>query len=51
MIVCFWLISLKLFIKEVGRDNDMEQRHFDDFYEEVFTELEKKYGPVEELNV
>jgi splicing factor U2AF subunit len=29
----------------------MEQRHFDEFYEEVFIEMERKYGPVEELNV
>ncbi|KAI1714346.1 RNA recognition motif domain-containing protein [Ditylenchus destructor] len=35
----------------VGKKNEEEQRHFDEFYEEVFTELEEKYGPVEELNV
>lgn len=36
---------------KVGKSNDSEQRHFDEFYEEVFTEMERKYGPVEELNV
>uniref|UniRef100_A0A915E1W7 Splicing factor U2af 38 kDa subunit n=1 Tax=Ditylenchus dipsaci TaxID=166011 RepID=A0A915E1W7_9BILA len=35
----------------VGKKNEEERRHFDEFYEEVFTELEKAYGPVEELNV
>jgi len=29
----------------------LDQQHFDEFYEEVFTEMERKYGPVEELNV
>ncbi|PIO61595.1 hypothetical protein TELCIR_16878 [Teladorsagia circumcincta] len=36
---------------KVGRKNEEEQRYFDDFYEEVFTELERKYGEVEEINV
>ena len=27
------------------------QKHFDDFFEEVFTELEEKYGEIEEMNV
>ncbi|KAL1774176.1 splicing factor U2AF 35 kDa subunit [Sigmodon hispidus] len=32
--------------------SDMEvQEHFDDFFEEVFTEMEEKYGEVEEMNV
>lgn len=35
----------------VGKRNEDEQQYFDDFYEEVFSELEDKYGPVEELNV
>lgn len=35
----------------VGKKNEDEQKYFDDFYEEVFVELERKYGPVEELNV
>lgn len=36
---------------EVGQKNAEEQRYFDDFYEEVFSELERKYGEVEEMNV
>ena len=28
-----------------------EQAHFDEFFEEVFTEMEEKYGEVEEMNV
>ncbi|XP_070551329.1 splicing factor U2AF 35 kDa subunit-like isoform X2 [Ptychodera flava] len=31
-------------------DVDM-QKHFDDFFEEVFTELDEKYGEIEEMNV
>ncbi|XP_063959588.1 splicing factor U2AF 35 kDa subunit-like isoform X2 [Lytechinus pictus] len=27
------------------------QQHFDDFFEEVFTEMEQKYGEIEEMNV
>ncbi|KAJ0070350.1 hypothetical protein NL108_007757, partial [Boleophthalmus pectinirostris] len=31
---------------------DMEmQEHYDEFFEEVFTEMEEKYGEVEEMNV
>ena len=29
----------------------MLQKHYDDFYEEVFFELEDKYGEIEEMNV
>ena len=35
----------------VGQKNNDEQRYFDELYEEVFTELDTKYGPVEEMNV
>ena len=35
----------------MGKRNDEEQRYFDDFYEEVFVEMERKYGEVEEINV
>jgi hypothetical protein len=35
----------------VGKRNEQEQRYFDEFYEEVFTELDTKYGPVDELVV
>uniref|UniRef100_A0A1A8FY99 U2(RNU2) small nuclear RNA auxiliary factor 1 n=1 Tax=Nothobranchius korthausae TaxID=1143690 RepID=A0A1A8FY99_9TELE len=32
--------------------SDMEmQEHYDEFFEEVFTEMEEKYGEVEEMNV
>ena len=27
------------------------QEHYDEFFEEVFTEMEEKYGEVEEMNV
>lgn len=27
------------------------QEHFDDFFEDVFIELEDKYGEIEEMNV
>ena len=29
----------------------MLQKHYDDFYEEVFYEIESKYGEIEEMNV
>lgn len=31
--------------------NEEEQRYFDEFFEEVYVELERKYGTVDELNV
>jgi len=32
--------------------SDVEaQEHFDDFFEEIFTEMEDKYGEIEEMNV
>ena len=27
------------------------QQHFDDFFEEVFTEIEDRYGDIEEMNI
>jgi len=36
---------------KVNQENEMEQRYYDDFYEEVLKELERAFGPVEELNV
>lgn len=27
------------------------QQHFDDFFEEVFTEIEDRYGEIEEMNI
>ena len=29
----------------------MLQKHYDEFYEEVFFEIETKYGEIEEMNV
>ena len=29
----------------------MLQKHYDEFYEEVFFEIEDKYGEIEEMNV
>uniref|UniRef100_A0AAY4BML9 Splicing factor U2AF 35 kDa subunit n=1 Tax=Denticeps clupeoides TaxID=299321 RepID=A0AAY4BML9_9TELE len=35
-----------------GTVSDVEmQEHYDEFFEEVFTEMEEKYGEVEEMNV
>ncbi|XP_043928174.1 splicing factor U2AF 35 kDa subunit isoform X2 [Protopterus annectens] len=35
-----------------GAVSDVEmQEHYDEFFEEVFTEMEEKYGEVEEMNV
>ena len=36
---------------EASMRNEEEQRYFDEFYEEVYVELERKYGTVDELNV
>uniref|UniRef100_A0A915LFK6 Serine/threonine-protein phosphatase n=1 Tax=Meloidogyne javanica TaxID=6303 RepID=A0A915LFK6_MELJA len=36
---------------KLGKTDNLDQQHFDEFYEEVFTEMERKYGPVEELNI
>jgi len=36
---------------KVGKPNTEEQTFFDEFYEEIFVEMEDAYGPVEELNV
>ena len=35
--------------REITEEED--QRHFDEFYEDIFVELEDKYGPIEEMNV
>ncbi|XP_075046282.1 splicing factor U2AF 26 kDa subunit isoform X1 [Mixophyes fleayi] len=35
-----------------GRVSDIQvQEHYDDFFEEVFTEVEQKYGEIEEMNI
>lgn len=36
------LFKLIMFFAEVGQKNPEEQKYFDDFYEEVFAELERK---------
>ncbi|KFD47022.1 hypothetical protein M513_12104 [Trichuris suis] len=35
----------------VGVTDAQEQQHFDEFFEEIFTEVEEKYGEIEEMNV
>lgn len=35
--------------KEVS--DEETQRHFDEFFEDIYVELEEKYGPIEEMNV
>lgn len=35
----------------MGERNQEEQRYFDEFFTEVYTELERKYGPVDEMHV
>lgn len=35
---------------DIVTDED-DQRHFDEFFEDIFVELETKYGPIEEMNV
>lgn len=36
---------------KVGQVNRDEQQYFDDFFEEIFAELNDKYGEIEEMNV
>ncbi|CDW54826.1 splicing factor U2AF 35 kDa subunit [Trichuris trichiura] len=35
----------------LGVTDAQEQQHFDEFFEEIFTEVEEKYGEIEEMNV
>lgn len=35
--------------KEIS--DEETQRHFDEFFEDIYVELEEKYGPIEEMNV
>lgn len=35
--------------KKVSDEED--QKHFDEFFEDIYVELEEKYGPIEEMNV
>lgn len=36
---------------KVGVSDADEQEHYDQFFEEIFTEVEEKYGEIEEMNV
>uniref|UniRef100_A0A914V8W0 Splicing factor U2AF 35 kDa subunit n=1 Tax=Plectus sambesii TaxID=2011161 RepID=A0A914V8W0_9BILA len=36
---------------KVGKEDEQEQKYFDEFFEEIFTEIEDKYGEIEEMNV
>ena len=44
-----WLWDLKTISAPITES--MLQKHYDDFYEEVFYEIESKYGEIEEMNV
>ena len=44
-----WLWDLKSISAPITES--MLQKHYDDFYEEVFYEIESKYGEIEEMNV
>lgn len=35
----------------LGVSDAEEQEHFDDLFEEIFTEVEDKYGEIEEMNI
>lgn len=35
--------------KEISDEEN--QKHFDEFFEDIYVELEEKYGPIEEMNV
>ena len=39
------------FQKFGGISEDMLQQHFDEFFEDVYLEMEEKYGAVEEMNI
>uniref|UniRef100_A0A915KXQ7 Splicing factor U2af 38 kDa subunit n=2 Tax=Romanomermis culicivorax TaxID=13658 RepID=A0A915KXQ7_ROMCU len=42
----------KKFLLASGATSDAEdQQHFDEFFDEIFTELQEKYGEIEEMNV
>ena len=52
------MLLLNLYRSPILDDNggqqiteSMLQRHYDEFYEEVFFEIEDKYGEIEEMNV
>lgn len=48
-------INLQNFAKAQGDGKDIgdneNQRHFDEFYEDIYVELEKEYGEIDEMNV
>lgn len=39
--------------EENGREitDEEDQRHFDEFFEDIYVELEQKFGPIDEMNV
>lgn len=45
--------NLQTAAKLVGKEisDEENQKHFDEFYEDIYIELEEKYGPIEEMNV
>lgn len=47
------VMALRLCLKSISAPitESMLQKHYDDFYEEVFYEIESKYGEIEEMNV
>jgi len=46
-------VSFSLATERLGQQitETMLQQHYDEFYEEVFFEIEDKYGEIEEMNV
>lgn len=46
-IICNWI----LFLVVANVSDEEMQEHYDNFFEDVFVELEDKYGEIEEMNV
>lgn len=44
-------ISAKAQGDEKKISDEEDQKHFDEFFEDIYVELEEKYGPIEEMNV
>lgn len=49
-VIDFLLITLYSLVVANVSDEEM-QEHYDNFFEDVFVELEDKYGEIEEMNV
>nr|CAD2125643.1 unnamed protein product [Meloidogyne enterolobii] len=45
------LHSANALMLKSGEEAEIEQRYFEEFFEEVFTELDSKYGRIEEMNI